>query len=71
VTRAALIFCGLVLGYVGGGVAEGLTRCPTWDECLTMEALCERPPARNWKPCRREVAACFRRADYCYGGWAY
>jgi len=70
VTRLALAWCVLVALYVAPRVAAGLTRCPTFDECWDMEYLCERTPKRAWKPCRAEVAKCFRRFDRCAGGWS-
>jgi hypothetical protein len=38
-------------------------------QCWEAEKRCESTPARNWKPCRKDVARCFREADRCYGSW--
>lgn len=75
--RGVTAFLAAIWLYVGAGVAAGLkhpptAECrPTWDDCLTMEWLCERTKQRAWKPCRAKVAACFRAAERCHGGWTW
>lgn len=68
--KVGAVVCTIALLRTLIGVAHGLTHCPTFDECWEKEYLCERTPKRAWKPCRREVAACFRRMDACRGGWS-
>ena len=79
-TRAALTWCAAVLLYVGGGVAHGLRhpppprdRCPSYEECWTLEMWCDHHSSRReLYECRRWVAVnCMGKAERCRGGWSY